>query len=184
MRWKLVPHPETPPSSIGAVDVELFMTGGNNMQLCYAVTGSGLLLPERRSRERADGLWTMTCFELFLRPVDVGAYFEFNFSPSSQWAAYAFDDHRTGMQPVRLSVDPLVDRAPPRGPEESGIYYMLKVDVDLSDLPSRPLRMGLSAVIEEESGRKSYWALAHPPGKPDFHHLDCFAAELPAAGLA
>ena len=27
----------------------------------------------------------------------------------------------------------------------------------------------------------SYWALAHPPGKPDFHHPDCFALELPAA---
>jgi hypothetical protein len=23
--------------------------------------------------------------------------------------------------------------------------------------------------------------LAHPPGKPDFHHSDCFALELPAA---
>ena len=22
---------------------------------------------------------------------------------------------------------------------------------------------------------QSYWALAHPPGKPDFHHSDCFA---------
>jgi hypothetical protein len=36
-------------------------------------------------------------------------------------------------------------------------------------------------VIEETNGRKSYWALAHPPGKPDFHHSDCFALGLPAA---
>jgi hypothetical protein len=35
-------------------------------------------------------------------------------------------------------------------------------------------------VIEETNGRLSYWALAHPPGKPDFHHSDCFALELPA----
>jgi hypothetical protein len=42
-------------------------------------------------------------------------------------------------------------------------------------------RLGLSAVIEETNGRKSYWALSHPPGKPDFHHSDCFALELPAA---
>jgi hypothetical protein len=41
-----------------------------------------------------------------------------------------------------------------------------------------PWRVGLSAVIEDTSGRKSYWALAHPPGKPDFHHEDCFAHEL------
>jgi hypothetical protein len=36
-------------------------------------------------------------------------------------------------------------------------------------------------VIEERNGRKSYWALAHPPGEPDFHHPACFALELPPA---
>ena len=40
------------------------------------------------------------------------------------------------------------------------------------------LQLGLSAVIEEVNGRKSYWALAHPVGKPDFHHNDCFTLEL------
>src|SRR3546814_10579152 len=35
--------------------------------------------------------------------------------------------------------------------------------------------LALSAVIEETDGTKSYWALRHPPGKPDFHHPDCFA---------
>jgi hypothetical protein len=39
-------------------------------------------------------------------------------------------------------------------------------------------RLGLSAVIEETSGHKSYWALAHPPGRPDFHHSDCFVYEF------
>ena len=37
------------------------------------------------------------------------------------------------------------------------------------------------AVIEEKDGTKSYWALAHPPGEPDFHHPDCFALDLPPA---
>jgi hypothetical protein len=40
--------------------------------------------------------------------------------------------------------------------------------------------LGISAVIETRDRQKSYWALAHPPGKPDFHHADCFAATLPA----
>ncbi len=43
-----------------------------------------------------------------------------------------------------------------------------------------PLHLALSAVIEEKEGTKSYWALKHPPGKPDFHHPDCFALTLPA----
>jgi hypothetical protein len=33
-------------------------------------------------------------------------------------------------------------------------------------------------VIEDQSGGVSYWALAHPPGKPDFHHADGFALEF------
>jgi hypothetical protein len=37
-----------------------------------------------------------------------------------------------------------------------------------------------SAIIEEEDGTKSYWALAHPrEGPPDFHHPSCFVLELP-----
>ena len=41
--------------------------------------------------------------------------------------------------------------------------------------------LGASAVIEEVSGNKSYWALAHPPGKPDFHQAHCFIHELERA---
>jgi hypothetical protein len=42
-------------------------------------------------------------------------------------------------------------------------------------------KLGLSAVIEEKDGTLSYWALAHPPGRADFHDPACFALELPAA---
>ena len=52
----------------------------------------------------------------------------------------------------------------------------------LPDLPRHaPWRLGLSAVIEETDGNTSYWALAHPPGKPDFHHAAGFAYDLAAA---
>ena len=57
----------------------------------------------------------------------------------------------------------------------------LAATIDLSGLPKGVWRVGFSAVIEERDGTMSYWALAHPPGKPDFHHRDCFALELPAA---
>ena len=42
----------------------------------------------------------------------------------------------------------------------------------------RPLRLGLSAVVEDVDGILSYWALRHPSGKPDFHHTDAFALQL------
>ena len=63
----------------------------------------------------------------------------------------------------------------------NGASFELQVSLDVSGLPTDSAwRLGLSAVIEETGGRLSYWALAHPPGKPDFHHSDCFALELPA----
>ena len=37
----------------------------------------------------------------------------------------------------------------------------------------------LSAVIETTDGAMSYWALAHPSAKPDFHHPDSFVLDLP-----
>ena len=66
---------------------------------------------------------------------------------------------------------------------------LLQVDVP-PPLPSTavaqplPLRIVFQdddlAVIEENDGRLSYWALRHAPGKPDFHHPEAFALELPA----
>jgi hypothetical protein len=69
--------------------------------------------------------------------------------------------------------------------ESSGGRFELRAALALGRLPGlpgdAPWRLGLSAVIEEAGGGLSYWALAHPPGKADFHHSDCFALELPAA---
>jgi hypothetical protein len=59
--------------------------------------------------------------------------------------------------------------------------YVLQASLELGQLllsRGATLRVGLSAVIEEIGGRRSYWALAHPPGKADFHHSDCFALEV------
>jgi hypothetical protein len=60
----------------------------------------------------------------------------------------------------------------------------LEAQIELASLaeapPDGPWRLGLSAVIEGAAGELSYWALAHPPGRPDFHRADCFALELVA----
>jgi hypothetical protein len=46
------------------------------------------------------------------------------------------------------------------------------------------LRLAFGAVIEEQSGTISYWALRHPQGEPDFHHPDGFAIEVADPGAA
>jgi hypothetical protein len=46
-------------------------------------------------------------------------------------------------------------------------------------VPAVALRLGLTAVVEDHSGRMSYWALRHPAEKPDFHDAGGFVARLP-----
>jgi hypothetical protein len=64
------------------------------------------------------------------------------------------------------------------GPDSYTLQASLELD-RLQDLSREASwRLGLSAVIEDISGGMSYWALAHPPGRPDFHHADGFALEF------
>ena len=55
-----------------------------------------LLIPPVATSRRIDGLWQHTCFEAFIGIKDSSAYYEFNFSPSSEWAAYQFRAYRDG----------------------------------------------------------------------------------------
>ncbi len=172
--YVLKPHPNTPPSDIEAVKVRIWTSDANEALIAFTVIGpASLRIPSAAPPQRRDGLWQTTCFELFLKSAD-GSYFEFNFSPSSQWAAYRFDGYRAGMQGLEMAVEPQIETL------RSGGTLSVEVDVDFGSIPMSPLAMGLSAVIEEMDGTISYWALAHPPGQPDFHHPACFAAMLPA----
>lgn len=173
--YPLVAHPDTPPVAVRAVFVRLrHRPGDDALLLTFRIDGQEqVALPDRVRIGRADDLWRTTCFEMFLSPADKASYFEFNYSPSTQWAAYQFDAYRSGMRDLRLATDPRIDR----GDDTSG--YVVQVDQALDDLPRATLAMGLTAVIEEFDGTKSYWALAHAPGPPDFHNRDTFIATLP-----
>jgi hypothetical protein len=172
MRRDLILHPEFPCAAALRIEVEIARSG-TTLQLDYLVTGDidALALPAVSEPERSDELWKHTCFEAFVRPAPGTTYFEFNLAPSTRWAAYRFDDYRQGMRDADL---PAPSIAIERGAKRFTLRAVLAV-------PDGALRLGLSAVIEEIGGAKSYWALAHCQGRPDFHHSDCFALELPAA---
>ena len=170
-RYSLISHPGHPPLAVRGVTVDLRMTDGDDVLLTYVVDGiEGMVWPERASPVRTDELWRATCFELFLMFDDEEHYVEFNFSPSGAWAAYAFEGFRDGMADLPRDIVPRIART------RDGVG----VDCDLGGLPHGELLMSLTAVIEEEGGRRSFWALQHAPGAPDFHHRDCFAARLPS----
>lgn len=121
-------------------------------------------LPENAACARADGLWKSTCFEVFWQPIGEGAYTEFNLSPSGRWAAYDFDQWRDGMRAAPVDAVAI-------STVQEGAGLTLKASLAAS-LPT-PAQVGLSAVVENGDGGLQYWALAFPPGKPDFHSEAC-----------
>ena len=52
--------------------------------------------PASQSSTRRDQLWQTTCFEFFTGPKDSSAYWEYNLSPSGDWAVFRFVEYRTG----------------------------------------------------------------------------------------
>lgn len=135
----------------------------------YRIEGTleRLRIPPLRMPAPGERLWQHTCCELFIRRSGEAAYREFNFSPSAQWAAFAFARYREGT-PVA---------APDPGIAVRRFDDVLELQATITAAPVR-LRVALCVVIEDRDGALSYWALSHPAGKPDFHHQDAFALEL------
>jgi len=173
--YPLACHPDHPAITISSIEARIIGRDANWLRLRWRIEGSSsLVVPPFAGKGRADGLWQTTCFEAFLKPKGGSAYVELNLSPSERWAAYDFADYRAGMS----------EREFPREPDctvrVGSTFAIFDAAIPVASLPVLPCALGLSAVIEEDGGVLSYWALTHPDGKPDFHHPTCFAVTLPA----
>lgn len=155
----LVRHPDTPPGAIQSIEAELERFTDGAVAI-FRVRGdiSKLVIPPPAAPERADELWRTTCFELFVSG-EGGSYREYNLSPSGQWAAYAFDNYRSGMRDASARVEL----------ENHLIHNELQLRAKIRDEFANPAYVGLTAVIEEADGVIRYWSSAFAPGKPDFH---------------
>jgi hypothetical protein len=172
MRRLLKLHPDSRCDAVREIAVEATRIDKASLRLVYRASGMmlGLRVPPPARPARTDALWQHTCFEAFLRPRAGDAYLEFNFAPSTEWAAYSFAGYRSEM---RVIADAAVSIDVEQTDDALQLVALLEgLPVDAG------WRLSASAVMEEIGGRRSYWALAHPPGKPDFHHSDCFALEL------
>jgi hypothetical protein len=179
----LLTHPLSRCDWVSRAGVQVDRPTAGKLELRYFIEGDVeqmLLLPAHAPQGRADGLWQHTCFEAFIAASSGSAYYELNFSPSTRWAAYRFDGYRQGMTEVSDA------RPPDICAHQTADRFMLSVAVDLDLRPDLPataaLRLALAAVVEDVDHRISYWALAHAPGKPDFHRAEGFLLSLPIAG--
>ncbi len=176
--FSLTPHQASPQSSVGSISADVRLIAPAALEVRYRAAGAigEIVAPVIASPERKDELWLHTCFEAFLRPAGAEEYLELNFSPSTQWAAYHFDAYREGMTAAVECASPKIEIF------KSKTELELRATLDLRWMKGAvlksPLRLALSAVIEERDGAKSYWALAHAAGKPDFHHPASFIGEL------
>ena len=174
----LILHPTSPCRPIAAVSATAVRRGPDQLDLRYTLHGDsdGIWWPGITARDRADGLWHRTCLELFVRAPGSKAYAEFNLSPDGRWAAYAFADFRVGMaQPAVVA--PVVATLRTAGRLELAASIAIAAFPGLD--PAAPLDLALTAIIEDEAGVLSYWALCHPAATPDFHHPGGFTLHLP-----
>lgn len=178
MQFNLVAHPATPPSDPLFkvwVNVEhsaaFSTTATTNIWFGIGAPAGRFVIPEAVEPARAEDLWETTCFEAFLRVPGADSYREWNFAPSGEWASYDFTKQRKGR--ADADVTPPYIRV-----EDNFTWWAFGATIALE--ADAVWALGLSAILEEQDGTKSYWALAHPPGdKPDFHDPACFAAHLP-----
>lgn len=172
---ELLAHPRAASSVSGlCVEANLMRVEGA-LVAQYTVSGNvaTLRVPEQRMLSRRDELWRHTCAELFVAGLAQSGYYEFNFSPSTEWAAYQFDSYRAGMRPVE-SAAPAIKVW--HDAHVLRLTAQCTLPTTLAD--ATRLQVGITMVLEDVHGGCSYWALKHPSEKPDFHDRDSFVLEL------
>ncbi len=190
MPTKLILHPDTPISSVTMIRADASRYASDQFSLAFRAVGAipEIMVP-RVGNERqcfgyegwvfADRLWEHTCFEAFVEFEGVAGYFEYHVATSAQWASYSFASYREGMvKAEEFTLRSGSWRVTAHRIEVGATFEIPKA------LRGRAMKVGLSAIVEEKTRQKSYWALRHPLGRPDFHHPDCFALTLPAPGAA
>jgi hypothetical protein len=124
---------------------------------------------------RKDRLWEETCLELFLGRKESRRYWEFNLSPAGHWNVYRFSSYRWGMRE-----EPAFSSLPFRVlPNPDALRFSMDLELGKILPAGSDIEIGVCAVIRTKTGRTSYWALAHPGSRPDFHRRDGFALTIP-----
>ncbi|MDX9994890.1 MAG: DOMON-like domain-containing protein [Rhodocyclaceae bacterium] len=176
----LAAHPANPSCFRQHVDVSVRQADDGGLVLTYGIHGPnlGLNVPTRHAPAPADALWRTTCCELFVATAGAPAYREFNFSPSGQWAACDFSQYRQRSAAAMVLPPPAIDC------QRTDDHLRLVVTLPRSALPAggEPV-LALAVILQTQDGHSGYWALAHPPGRPDFHHPAGFVLHSGQDGL-
>ncbi|WP_455200022.1 DOMON-like domain-containing protein [Kaarinaea lacus] len=151
----------------------------NLIQISYQLQGNvnEINLPQHSERaSRKDKLWESTCFELFITKTGISDYWEYNLSPSKDWAVFRFTDYRENKTDELTISNIVIDTR-----IDNGTLFELNSSLPLPDtLAGHRIRVGISAVIQDNSNDIHYYALDHHKQQPDFHDRKSFTISLEA----
>lgn len=151
----------------------------NSIQISYQLLGNinnvNLTQPSANA-SRKDKLWESTCLELFIAKPGNTDYWEYNLSPSKDWAVFRFTDYRENktddLTILDIDIETRIDNS---------TLFELNSSLPLPDtLRGHSLCVGISAVIQDNSGDVYYYALDHLNQQPDFHDRNSFTITLEA----
>ena len=150
----------------------------NTLQINYQLQGDDIAavnFPQlSQTSSRKDNLWEATCFELFVTTPESPLYWEYNLSPSGDWADFRFTDYRENKanEPSISNID--IDTE-----TNNSKQFILTSSLPLPEmLTGRQLCIGISAVIKNHQGETFYYALEHRSQKPDFHNRKSFTIRI------
>jgi len=173
---ELTCHPETPGPEVQGLWA--CVRRSRSLDLVFELRGNlaHLNIPKPGPKRFDEKLWEHTCFEVFVGLKGEEGYHEFNVSPSGAWAAFVFQRRRERIEDA-CTLEPIstIDGS------ETQLRVKLQIPLEALSVkhPHAALRIGLSVIVEDAAGDRSFWALHHPPGRPDFHHPEAFALVLP-----
>lgn len=134
----------------------------------FTVSGelNRLCIPEISEKpKRTDNLWQHTCFETFIKINSATKYYEFNVSPSGDWAVYSFSDYRKNMKPTEDIKAIKINTSR----DAKNLKCSYSIDKKNLGLTGNKTEIGLCCVLETDNKEISYWAIQHQKEKPDFH---------------
>ncbi len=149
----------------------------NQLKIKFILTGdlAKIIIPlANRSGDRRHNLWEHTCFEFFIRPKNTKKYWEFNLSPSGNWNVFYFLDYRLNIAEEQAFKSLLFEITQ----KPKSLTVEASVDLNKIEIGDHELDLAVTAVIEDQTEKLSYWALTHPATKADFHHQDSFILSL------
>jgi hypothetical protein len=179
----LYPFLRDPNTDLFTVSAHWERTADRELRLKYKVIGPAgrLALPAPTATPaRREGLWEHTCFELFLALPGYDSYWEWNFSPSGDWALFEFTGPRLRSQPQPMAKAPRIRE----GHDGAQLSIEVLLDPRCSALIDWAFQnkvvceASVTAVLEQADGSKSYWAAKHAGVKPDFHDRNSFIFRL------